>query len=81
MGGRTSDVCWIPSRYPRAPDDDAPAFNPAKRGGFFSVDAGTTTRPEGAYGLPGRFNPLAKSHGALGRKYEASLRMLQEART
>ena len=30
-------------------------------------------------GLPGWLDALAKSHGALGREYEASLRMLQEA--
>ena len=31
----TSDICCIPSRQPRAPGDDAPASNPAKRGGVF----------------------------------------------
>ena len=46
-----------------------------------SVDAATTTGPEGADGLPGRLDALAESHRALGREYKASLRMLQEART
>ena len=80
MGGWTSDVCCIPSRHPRAPGNDAPTSNPATRGGFFSVNAGMTTGLEGADGMPGQLNALAKSHGALGRKYETSLRMLQEAR-
>ena len=48
---------------------------------FFSVDAVTTMVPKGAVGLPGRLDALAKSHGALGREYEASLRMLQGGRT
>ena len=79
MGGWTSDVCCIPSRQPRAPGDDAPASNPATGGRSFSVDTGTTTGPKEAAGLPGRLDALAKAHGALGREYEASLRMLQEA--
>ena len=81
MGGWTSDVYCIPSRHPRTPGDDAPASNPVTRGRVFSVDAGMTTGPEGADGLPGRLDALAKSHGALGREYEALLRMLQRART
>ena len=50
-------------------------------GGVSSVDAATTTGPEGADGLPGRLDALAESHWALGREYEASLRMLREAHT
>ena len=50
-------------------------------GGVSSVDAATTTGPEKEDGLPGRFDALAELHGALGREYEASLRMLREART
>ena len=81
VDGWNSDVCCIPSRHPRAPGDDAPASNPRRGAVFFFVDAGTTTGPKGADGLPGRLDALAKSHGALGREYEASLRMLQGART
>ena len=77
----TSYVCFILSRQPRAPGDDAPASNPATRGGVFPVDAGTTTGPEEADRLPGRLDALAKSHGALRREYEASMRMLLEACT
>ena len=71
---------------PRSPaasnaDKDAPASNPPTRGRVSAVDAATTTSSEGEDGLTGRLDALAESHGAIGREYEASLRMLPEART
>ena len=62
-------------------DDDAPASNPATRGGVFTIDAATTTGFEGVDGLLEQLEVLAEFHGAVGREYGASLRMLREART
>ena len=45
------------------------------------IVAAMTMGSEGADGLLGWLNTLAESHGALGREYQASLRMLREART
>ena len=44
-----------------------------------SINATTTTGPSGSDGVPGRFDALAELHGVLGREYDASLRVLQEA--